>query len=654
MINHKICYIANQKRLSFLNILLSAAERNEGVDDRGIQEEVDTFIFEGHDTTGIALLYIILLLAEHRDIQNRVRAEIEEVLADDNGEVNLNNIKHLKYLECCIKESLRLYPSVVIISRKIQEDLVLKHCCVPKGTILNLRMFDTHRDPNFWPRPNVFDPDRFLPENSVDRHPFSYIPFSAGSRNCIGQKFAMLELKTFMAGLLYNFYLEPQECTANLRLIPELVIRPAHPVYVKFVPINRDNFVTQEKLSNESKENKMKRKLNTLTYSDKLRAIEAVKSGSKRRNIAAQFGIHKRKKWKSRRKILTPAFHLHNLREYMDCFVYHTNHLIKNLKSESGSNGVIKELLPLVTKFTLNTIVVESTTGVVIGEKDMEHYKQSVYEFGETFVYRTCRPWLRSEFLFKLTSKGQQYQRNLKDLHSFTKKIIEERKLYYEETRGKYSDSSMSPNKKDLQSIRANQKRLSFLNILLSAAKRNEGVDDRGIQEENRVRAEIEEVLADNNGEVNFDNIKHLTYLECCIKEGLRLYPSVAIISRKIRKDLTLKHCYVPRGTILIHRIFDTHRNANFWPRPNVFDPDRFLPENSVDRHPFSYIPFSAGSRNCIGQKFAMLELKTFMAGLLYNFYLEPQECTANLRLIPELVIRPAHPVYVKFVPINR
>ncbi|CAG5083881.1 Similar to CYP4C1: Cytochrome P450 4C1 (Blaberus discoidalis) [Cotesia congregata] len=107
----------------------------------------------------------------------------------------------------------------------------------------------------------------------------------------------------------------------------------------------------------------------------------------------------------------------------MDCFANHTNHLIKNLKSESGSNGVIKELLPLLTTFTLNTIV-ESTTGVVIEETDMEEYKQSVYEYGETFIYRSFRPWLIPEFLFKLTSKGRGYQKNLKVLHSFTKKVF--------------------------------------------------------------------------------------------------------------------------------------------------------------------------------------------------------------------------------------
>ncbi|KAH0534266.1 cytochrome P450 4C1-like isoform X1 [Cotesia glomerata] len=392
-------------------------------------------------------------------------------------------------------------------------------------------------------------------------------------------------------------------------------------------------------------------------------------------------------KWRSRRKVLTPAFHLHNLKEYMDCFTNHTNRLIKNLKLESGSDGVIKELLPLVTTFTLHTIV-ESTMGVVIEENDMNQYKNSLYEFGEILVYRSFRPWLQNDFIFGFTSRGREYDRLLKKLHNFTKKIIEERKQYHEETEGQYLENFMTENKTDFEPIqksnKTKQKRLAFLDLLLSVVKQKTGVDERGIKEEvdtfvfeghdttsaallfvilllaeyqdiqNRVRAEVEEVLIENNGEANFNDLQRLTYLECCIKESLRLYPTVPTISRKTQEDLVLKHCIVPKETILNVQIFDTHRDANFRPRPNVFDPDRFLPENSVTRHPFSFIPFSAGSRNCIGQKFAMLELKTFMAGLLYNFYLEPQETTADLRLIPDLVIRPAHPVYVKFVPINR
>ncbi|XP_053593785.1 cytochrome P450 4V2-like [Microplitis demolitor] len=170
---------------------------------------------------------------------DKARSEIEEVLKENNGKMSMDAIQRLTYLECCIKESVRLYPSVPVISRRIEEDLQLKHCFVPKGTIVNVLIFDAHRDPNFWLRPNIFDTNRFFLGRPEDRHPYSYTPFSARPRNCIGQKFAMLEMKTFLAGLLYNFHLEPQEATEAVRVYSDLVIRPTSPVYVNFVPIIR-------------------------------------------------------------------------------------------------------------------------------------------------------------------------------------------------------------------------------------------------------------------------------------------------------------------------------------------------------------------------------------------------------------------------------
>lgn len=93
----------------------------------------------------------------------------------------------MKYMERCIKEVLRLFPSVPVISRRLGEELTLTDGkIVPKGTNVTMLIYDMHHSPQVWDNPEQFDPDRFLPDNVAKRHPFAYLPFSAGQRNCIG------------------------------------------------------------------------------------------------------------------------------------------------------------------------------------------------------------------------------------------------------------------------------------------------------------------------------------------------------------------------------------------------------------------------------------------------------------------------------------
>lgn len=91
--------------------------------------------------------------------------------------------------------------------------------------------------------------------------------------------------------------------------------------------------------------------------------------------------------------------------------------------------------------------------------------------------------------------------------------------------------------------------------------------------------------------------------MERCIKESLRVYPSVPLISRTLEEDIKTRQGYVlPKGQQAFIEIYDIHRNPQYWHDPEKFDPDRFLPENCINRHPFAYVPFSAGPRNCIGK----------------------------------------------------
>lgn len=118
----------------------------------------------------------------------------------------MNDLNELKYLECCIKEALRLYPPVPIMGRKLNEDTIIRKCSsplfsdpsvkerlcradgyeIPENSTVLLLTYTMHRDPKYFPDPEVYQPERFFPENSRGRHPYSYVPFSAGARNCIG------------------------------------------------------------------------------------------------------------------------------------------------------------------------------------------------------------------------------------------------------------------------------------------------------------------------------------------------------------------------------------------------------------------------------------------------------------------------------------
>ncbi|KAI4464328.1 cytochrome p450 family 4 [Holotrichia oblita] len=220
-----------KQRLSLLDMLLEASEDGKVLSDADIREEVDTFVFEGHDTTTSSISWTLLLLGNNPEIQEKLYQEIKEVL-QDKSIPSFNNLPELKYLECVIKESLRMFPSVPFIIRTIEQEIQIDQYKIPAGTDILLHIYALHNSPEYYPNPDVFDPDRFLPENCVGRHPYSYIPFSAGPRNCIGQKFAMYEEKTILASIIKRYKVTAMEKIKDIKVIPDIVLRPINGVLV--------------------------------------------------------------------------------------------------------------------------------------------------------------------------------------------------------------------------------------------------------------------------------------------------------------------------------------------------------------------------------------------------------------------------------------
>ncbi|XP_077504616.1 cytochrome P450 4c3-like [Amblyomma americanum] len=232
---------AVQKK-SFMDILLRM-HMEEGVfTEEEIREEVNTFMIGGFDTTATAASFAIHLLGNHPETLAKVHEELDAVFGSDRERpVTVEDIKQLKYLDCVLKEALRLYPPIPAIARKLGEDVSIGKYTIPKGTVSVIFIYFMHRHPRFFPKPNDFIPERFL-EVDQDRHPFLYIPFAGGARNCIGQKFAQLEDKILLAQILRRFKVKSKIRNEDLQMSLELVLRPSQGLHLKLTP--RDHAVT--------------------------------------------------------------------------------------------------------------------------------------------------------------------------------------------------------------------------------------------------------------------------------------------------------------------------------------------------------------------------------------------------------------------------
>ncbi|XP_071568018.1 cytochrome P450 4C1-like [Temnothorax nylanderi] len=229
--------IGKRKRKAFLDLLLDQnAKDDTPLTDDELRAQVDTFMFEGHDTTAVAMTWTLFLLGNNLEHQEKVHEELDEVFGDSDTPASVKELSQLKYLERVIKETLRLFPSVPLITRKLTEDVKLDNYTLPKGASITLAILLAHRNPKVWPDPMKFDPDRFLPENSKHRNPYAYVPFSAGPRNCIGQRFALLEEKIMLAAILRKWRVKSVKTLDTIEYGGALILRPCEEVLIHFTP----------------------------------------------------------------------------------------------------------------------------------------------------------------------------------------------------------------------------------------------------------------------------------------------------------------------------------------------------------------------------------------------------------------------------------
>lgn len=222
-----------KRKLALLDVLLKATVDGKPLTNMEIAEEVDTFMFEGHDTVTSAISFCLYLLSQHPRAQRKVYEEVTQIVGNDlETDPTYNQLQEMKYVEHCVKETLRLYPSVPVYGRNIDEDLDLDGKIVPAGSNVNVMVYNLNMDPKYFKDPEAFIPERFSEMNEKNENPFVYVPFSAGPRNCIGQKFAMLELKSTVCNVIRNFELIPGSIKPTLLM--QLTLKSSNGIHVGF------------------------------------------------------------------------------------------------------------------------------------------------------------------------------------------------------------------------------------------------------------------------------------------------------------------------------------------------------------------------------------------------------------------------------------
>ncbi|XP_059941875.1 cytochrome P450 4V2 isoform X2 [Mesoplodon densirostris] len=313
-------------------------------------------------------------------------------------------------------------------------------------------------------------------------------------------------------------------------------------------------------------------------------------------------------KWRSRRKMLTPTFHFTILEDFLDVMNEQANILVNKL--EKYVNQEAFNCFSYITLCALD-IICETAMGKNIGAQsnDDSEYVQAVYRMSDSIHQRMKMPWLWLDILFFILKDGWEHKRSLKILHNFTK------------------------NGHDTTAAAIN---LS-LYLLGSYPEVQQKVDN-----------ELEEVFGRSDRPPTLDDLKKLKYLECVVKESLRLFPSVPFFARHLNEDCEVAGYKIVKGSQVIIMPYALHRDPRYFPNPEEFKPERFFPENSKGRHSYAYVPFSAGPRNCIGQKFAMMEEKTILSCILRHFWVESNQKREELGLAGELILRPSNGIWIK------
>uniref|UniRef100_A0A8C5YAY4 Cytochrome P450 3A n=1 Tax=Microcebus murinus TaxID=30608 RepID=A0A8C5YAY4_MICMU len=225
-----------KNRVDFLQLMIdsqNSKEPHKVLSDLELLAQSIIFIFGGYETTSTALSFIMYALATHPDVQQKLQEEIDAALPNK-APATYDALIQMEYLDMVVNETLRLFPFPGRLERVCKKDVEINGVFIPKGVLVMIPTYVLHRDSKYWTEPEKFYPERFSRKNKDSIDPYIYLPFGSGPRNCIGMRFALMNVKLAVVKVMQNFSFKPcKETQIPLKFSNQAFIEPEKPIVLK-------------------------------------------------------------------------------------------------------------------------------------------------------------------------------------------------------------------------------------------------------------------------------------------------------------------------------------------------------------------------------------------------------------------------------------
>ncbi|KAG9509025.1 Cytochrome P450 3A11, partial [Fragariocoptes setiger] len=719
--------------------------------DREIIGNCRLFLIAGYETTSSLLSFATHTLAHHPEAQEKLFDEIRSNLP--HGVFDYEKVTALPFLDAVISETLRLFPPVTHMDREAVEDYRIEslNLTIPKDGVIGIPFYTIHRDERYYEQPDSFIPERFLPENRHKLTPYTYLPFGAGIRHCLGMRFALAEAKLALARLVFNFKFTPApgqdfppklersqgllksdglksaSCLSTMNTV-SVALAAIVGVTAMIIYWARRGIPGPKPLmivGNFLDELLQNRPLVMQRWCKQYGRVFGTYNGIKPALIVADADILK--------SILVKDAHIFPNHVHVDFVGETTDNMLfflkdarwkslRSLLAFTMTSGKIKRIFPLMIEsgdelialvgdqakkkennlldvkkvygcYTLD-IITRASFAMRFDTKESEQKHRSdlvaflIAHVGKISWLRIAAALLMPKALLKAIDFNMFGTAIDDRLGSIVQHIIDNRRKMgpdgrrddmlqllldldasngigehmLETTMGDESESHhvACSDKEEIKTVLEKNTTTPLATVAPNYGPNNElerrlKLTDREITSNSQLfliagyettsslmsfatftlahHPEAQERLYEElklhlpDGVFDYEKVTTIPYLDAVISETLRLFPPFIHIDREANEEYRIEslRLTIPKYTAVQIPVYAIHHDEQYYEQPDSFIPERFLPENRHKLTPYTYLPFGAGIRHCLGMRFALAVAKLALARLVFNFKFSPE-----------------------------